>query len=430
MTFRLCTRLVGALLLLAADVRAQTATTTRECVAVALPGATEALGVVPAASSLPLRVEDDTDLNYAAVSWQGAAAYVSRSCLSLGFLPPNFIGFRADSLTVLAAWLSASPPAKGEYETTGEYGRRLANWRSTVSVDGRTGDSTFVVTVPLTNDEVSYDADRARMTVRLSQHASLSVDRYLDSAPAPSGHWAYTYFRDASMRNRDTRGRLRRGSWEFTAYLAFPVERYPYETRHPLLDELTFYMPRREARTVAPRLRMALTVRMELPYLSAGVSWGARQETIVGLHATLEKAEVFNPETGKVYARVEAPLRSDDVHPGSEPAPVESGASTSYSLGIPPPDNITVERQPEKVSGNDPEYPDVLRRAGIEGRVVVRAWVGKDGRVKDVQVLRSDDDRFNENTIRAVRSWRFNPAIKDGNPVDVWMTIPVRFRQR
>lgn len=61
---------------------------------------------------------------------------------------------------------------------------------------------------------------------------------------------------------------------------------------------------------------------------------------------------------------------------------------------------------------------------------MVRAWIGKDGRVKDVQILRSDNDGFNENTIRAVRSWRFNPAIQAGNPVEVWMTIPVRFRQR
>jgi TonB family protein len=56
--------------------------------------------------------------------------------------------------------------------------------------------------------------------------------------------------------------------------------------------------------------------------------------------------------------------------------------------------------------------------------------VGKDGRVKEVQLVRSDNEIFNENAIAAVRRWRFEPAIQAGNPVDVWMTLPIRFRQR
>lgn len=95
----------------------------------------------------------------------------------------------------------------------------------------------------------------------------------------------------------------------------------------------------------------------------------------------------------------------------------------------PPSEFVLVDRQPAKISGDNPAYPDTLRRAGIEGRVVVRAWIGKDGRVKDVEVLRTDHDGFNANTVRAVRTWRFEPAEKDGQPVEVWLTIPVRFRQ-
>lgn len=431
--------------LLAYPVLAQTVTVPRECFVVALPGASETLGTIPASSSLPLRVEDDTDLNYAAVSWEGAAAYVSRSCLSLGFLPPNFTGFRADSLTTLAAKLSASPSAKGEYETTGEYERRLADWRSAVSVDGRTGDSTFVVTVPLGNDEVAYDADRARMTVRLTQQSRLDVVQYLDNFSAPSEGWTYTYFRDASLRNRDARGRLRRAS-EYTAYLGLAVERYTY--RHPLVDVVSFYLPRREAQTVAARLRMALTVRMEPPYLSAGAALdGTGYKTVVGLYTRLEEAVVFDPETGKIYARAEADLPDADVRPGSEDlsSALSDGSAGPYvnaCTGLrspppaaartdgPPPEFVAVERQPEKIAGADPDYPPNLRTAGIEGRVVVRTWIGRDGRVKDVQILRSDNDGFNANAIRAVCEWRFTPAVQAGHPVEVWKTIPVRFRQR
>lgn len=104
-------------------------------------------------------------------------------------------------------------------------------------------------------------------------------------------------------------------------------------------------------------------------------------------------------------------------------------AAPTLRAQSPPPEFVQIDRQPEKISGDNPAYPDSLRQAGIEGRVVVRAWIGKDGRVKEVQVLRSDHDGFNRNTVEAVRSWRFRPAEKDGQPVEVWMTIPVRFRQ-
>ena len=401
--------------------RAQTVTNTRPCSVVEAPGASEVLDTVPESTSLRLRVEDDTDLNYAAIDWRGQAAFVPRTCLSLGFLAPGFEGVSADSLSMLAARLTGSPPAKGEYETTREHEERLAMWRHSVSVGGQPADSSFTVVVPLTSDEVSYDADRALMTVRLSQHSSLGVDAYAQNLGAPSGSWAYTYLGSGSFPKRNARGRIVRGTYPFVSYLAFEVP--SYLSREALVEESAFYVPRREAPTAASRIAMALTVRMAPPYLSAGsaVRADGRVETLLGLHSLLERAEVFDVSTGKVY------FRATRTRPGAG-ASTPSQVTFSSSAGTPPPEFVAVERQPVKVFGNDPDYPSILCRAGIEGRVVVRAWVGRDGAVKDVQVLRSDNDGFNENAIAAVRQWRFEPAVQAGNPVDVWMTIPIRFR--
>lgn len=88
-----------------------------------------------------------------------------------------------------------------------------------------------------------------------------------------------------------------------------------------------------------------------------------------------------------------------------------------------------MEKAPVKIGGDHPVYPDSLRAAGIEGRVAVRAWIGKDGRVKQVDVLQADHDGFVPNTVAAVRTWRFEPALQHGQPVEVWLTIPIRFRQ-
>ena len=96
----------------------------------------------------------------------------------------------------------------------------------------------------------------------------------------------------------------------------------------------------------------------------------------------------------------------------------------------PPPDFVAVEKQPVPIEQVQPEYPEIARRAGIEGRVIVKVWVDKNGRVKEALVQRSDNDLFDAPALAAVRRWKFEPAIQAGNPVDVWVSIPIRFRTR
>lgn len=117
--------------------------------------------------------------------------------------------------------------------------------------------------------------------------------------------------------------------------------------------------------------------------------------------------------------------------PGPEPRPVPEPEPTPAPERVPDPTEfIVLEVQPTIKTQTDPVYPDILRRAGIEGRLIVRVLVGKDGRAEDVQIVRSDNEGFNQATLDAVRRWTFTPAIQAGQPVRVWMTIPVRFRQR
>lgn len=76
-----------------------------------------------------------------------------------------------------------------------------------------------------------------------------------------------------------------------------------------------------------------------------------------------------------------------------------------------------------------PEYPRVAKRRGIEGTVVLRLVLGRDGRVETdrTQVLRSIPE-LDEAAIRAVRNWRFSPARDaDGKAIRVALQLPVRF---
>ena len=79
-------------------------------------------------------------------------------------------------------------------------------------------------------------------------------------------------------------------------------------------------------------------------------------------------------------------------------------------------------------SGFQPTYPADERRAGNQGRVVVRVLIGVDGRVKEVEKLLATSDSFFEVTRRrALEKWRFKPGTRDGVPVEAWRTMSVTF---
>jgi bla regulator protein blaR1 len=83
--------------------------------------------------------------------------------------------------------------------------------------------------------------------------------------------------------------------------------------------------------------------------------------------------------------------------------------------------------QPTPIATPSPDYPAAAQQAGIEGTVVVKALVGRDGRVHDAVVTRSIP-ALDGAAVRSVRRWVFRPARAQGVPVQVWVAIPVAFR--
>jgi len=78
----------------------------------------------------------------------------------------------------------------------------------------------------------------------------------------------------------------------------------------------------------------------------------------------------------------------------------------------------------------EPSYPLVARRAGLSGRVTVRAVIAEDGRVESVEVFASTNPLFNEAAVDAVRQWRYRPALMGGRPVRVYLSVVVDFLVR
>ncbi|MCY3554576.1 MAG: energy transducer TonB [Gemmatimonadetes bacterium] len=98
---------------------------------------------------------------------------------------------------------------------------------------------------------------------------------------------------------------------------------------------------------------------------------------------------------------------------------------------LPPPDAFTPhETPPAPVYQVQPEYPELARKAGIEGRVYIKILVDKEGKVRDALLVRGIGAGLDESALEAVRQWVYTPAIQNNRPVAVWVAQPVDFKLR
>jgi TonB family protein len=105
------------------------------------------------------------------------------------------------------------------------------------------------------------------------------------------------------------------------------------------------------------------------------------------------------------------------------PRPQPAGGETADSLRG---DAVHVDELPSVTKRVRPNYPTVARVMDLSGVVVIQALVGADGTVKDAFVI-TGHPVFRDDALEAIWQWRFKPARRQGEPVAVWVAIPVRF---
>lgn len=120
----------------------------------------------------------------------------------------------------------------------------------------------------------------------------------------------------------------------------------------------------------------------------------------------------------------ESPL--DFVLPEPPPAPPAPPAPVA------PADDEPVELDgsivpPVKRFAPQPQYTEPARRVRIEGPVILRAVIRKDGTIGDVRVLRSLPLGLTESAVETVATWRYQPATRRGKPVAVFLNLRVDF---
>jgi TonB family protein len=149
------------------------------------------------------------------------------------------------------------------------------------------------------------------------------------------------------------------------------------------------------------------------------------------------------------------PLPPASPMPGTPPATRVSGAPDPslegrvvYSIAIQMP-NVTsysgswlvwfAERQGGGKSGGMVQAPSPLRKVdpkyiasavadGVQGVVRLGAVIRKDGRLDSIKLLRHLDDRLDHSAMESLAKWQFDPAVRDGAPVDVDAVFEIPFR--
>jgi protein TonB len=153
------------------------------------------------------------------------------------------------------------------------------------------------------------------------------------------------------------------------------------------------------------------------------------------------KQEAAPPPPPKPPIPIEAP--SDEVLEDIEISETELDVNAEVAAPPPPVEEeeeevepvffVAVEQQPEPIGGLEGiqkriVYPEIAKRAGVQGRVFVKAYVDENGNVVKVELLKGIGAGCDEAAMEAVKNTKFSPGRQRGKPVKVQVSIPIVFK--
>ncbi len=153
------------------------------------------------------------------------------------------------------------------------------------------------------------------------------------------------------------------------------------------------------------------------------------------------KQENRPPPPPKPPIPIEAP--ADDVLEDIEIEDTEIDFEAEMEAPPPPPEEkkveeeptyfVAVEEMPAPIGGilgiqKKIVYPEIAKRAGVEGKVYVLAFVDESGSVTKAQIIKGIGAGCDEAALDAVKKTKFTPGKQRGKPVKVQVSIPILFK--
>ncbi|MBE0551144.1 MAG: TonB family protein [Ignavibacterium sp.] len=173
---------------------------------------------------------------------------------------------------------------------------------------------------------------------------------------------------------------------------------------------------------------------------------GEKNENVL-LEQPLTKQKVLIPPLPEISTKEESTLFAANVNnsltENEEKEPTQIAAAKTEKI-VPPKENkvveeepaffVAVEEMPELIGGikglqSKIVYPEIAKRVGVEGKVIVQAIVDETGKVVSVNTIKGIGSGCDEVAMDAVRNSKFTPGKQRGKTVKTQVTIPIVFKK-
>jgi TonB family protein len=140
------------------------------------------------------------------------------------------------------------------------------------------------------------------------------------------------------------------------------------------------------------------------------------------LQADLDQSRLANASQIQIPESLRTPLPEP-----TEFQPVSLRRSPSLLSQVEPvnlPEDLSQALLLQKVT---PSYPEQALKAGLQGAVVLQAWIGKDGNIRDLKLM-DGSLLLGQAAVKAVKQWRYKPYLRNGVAVEAQTYVTVNFR--
>lgn len=211
------------------------------------------------------------------------------------------------------------------------------------------------------------------------------------------------------------------------------------DRKKPKADLRKYYTVFLQLGMVAVLLIFIVAMKVEFVSEKPNVNLSEEQEVVKMEDVTQTKQEEKPPPPPRPQVPVEVP--NDEIIE-DQSIDINAEMNMDEPLDMPPPPKeeeeeedffMAVENMPELKGGlaglqKKINYPEMARKAGIEGTVSIQFIVNKEGKVEDPRVLRGIGGGCDEEALRVVKEAEFEPGRQRGKPVRVQYSLPIRFQ--
>ncbi len=210
------------------------------------------------------------------------------------------------------------------------------------------------------------------------------------------------------------------------------------ERKKPQADLRNYYTIFLQLGMVVVLLIFITAMKVQFVAEQQDVDLTQEQEVVEMEEVTQTKQEEKPPPPPRPQVPVEVP--NDEI---IEDQDINIDAEINMDEPLPEPEEpqeeeeedffVAVENMPELKGGlgalqQKINYPDMARKAGIEGRVIIQFIVNEQGQVENPRVIRGIGGGCDKEALRVVKQAEFEPGRQRGNPVRVQYSLPITFK--